>query len=83
MKLVQPATLVGGIKLLNCVTLENIAEAIVRDDLASEEDVRKAIEELYAFARDPNTVAGGPRCFRRGGGTEISRHKRPSFVRLH
>ena len=67
MKLVQPAALVGGIKLLTCVTLENIAEAVVRDDLASEEELRTAMGELYAFARDPHTVLGGPRVFQTWG----------------
>jgi ubiquinone/menaquinone biosynthesis C-methylase UbiE len=63
MKLVHPAALNGGIKLLTCVTLEKIADAVLQDDLASQEEVQQTIEELYAFARDPHTVLGGPRIF--------------------
>jgi hypothetical protein len=63
MKLVHHAALEGGIKLLTCVTLENIAEAVLDDGLATEEELRETIKELYAFARDPHTVLGGPRIF--------------------
>ena len=67
MKLVHPAALEGGIKLLTCVTLESIAEAVVGDGLITDEKLRETIEELYAFARDPHTVLGGPRVFQAWG----------------
>jgi SAM-dependent methyltransferase len=67
MKLVQPAALDGGIKLLTCVTLESIADAVLADGIATEADLRDMIEELYAFARDPHTVLGGPRVFQAWG----------------
>jgi SAM-dependent methyltransferase len=67
LKLVQPAAFEGGIKLLPCVTLENIADAILGDGLVTEERLRETIEELYAFARDPHTVIGGPRVFQAWG----------------
>jgi len=67
MKLVHPAALQGGIKLLTCITLENIAEAVVKDGLITEEKLRETIEELYSFARDPHTVLGGPRVFQAWG----------------
>jgi len=63
MDLVHPAALEGGVKLLTCVTLENIADAVLQDGLASEDELRRDIEELYAFARDPQTIIGGPRVF--------------------
>lgn len=63
MKLVQPVALEGGIKLLQCVTLEYIADAVLEDGLITEEELRRTIEELYAFARDPRTMLGGPRVF--------------------
>jgi SAM-dependent methyltransferase len=63
MGMVHPAALQGGIKLLICVTLENIAEAVLKDGLASEEELRATIAELYEFARNPHTVLGGPRVF--------------------
>ena len=61
------ATGAPSIPTTACVTLENIAEAVLRDDLATEEELREAIEELYAFARDPRTVLGGPRVFQAWG----------------
>jgi SAM-dependent methyltransferase len=67
MKLVHPAGLASGIKLLTCVTLESIAEAVLQDGLATEGELRETIEELYAFARDPHTVLGGPRVFQAWG----------------
>lgn len=61
MKLVQSAALEGGIKLLCCVTLESIADAVLKDGLTSEQELRRTIEELHAFANDRDTVIGGPR----------------------
>lgn len=65
--LVQTVAQEGGIKLLSCITLENIAETVVKDGLITEEKLRETIEELYAFARDPATVLGGPRVFQVSG----------------
>lgn len=70
MRLVQPAALEGGIKLLCCVTLESIADAVLAEGLTSEEGLRKTIEELYAFARDLETVIGGPRIIQAWGTVE-------------
>ena len=67
MKLVQPAALEGGIKLLACVTLENIADAVLEDGFITDRELRETIEELYAFARNPHTVLGGPRVFQAWG----------------
>jgi SAM-dependent methyltransferase len=67
MKLVHPAAIQGGIKLLICVTLEKIADAILEDRLTTAEELRETIEQLYAFARDPHTVLGGPRVFQAWG----------------
>ena len=55
---VQPMAVQGEAKLINPITLENIADAIVQDDLASPQEIDALIEELYAFAADPRTVAG-------------------------
>jgi SAM-dependent methyltransferase len=67
LRLTQPAALEGGVKLLTCVTLESIADAVVEEGLASEDELRATIEDLYAFARDPRTVIGGPRVFQAWG----------------
>jgi hypothetical protein len=69
MKLVHPAVLQGGIKLLTCVTLEGIAGAVLHDGLTTEEELHRTIDELYAFARDPHTVLGGPRVVQAWGRT--------------
>ena len=61
MKLVQAAALEGGIKRLCCVTLESIADAVLKDGLTSEQELRRTIEELDSFANDRNTVIAGPR----------------------
>jgi ubiquinone/menaquinone biosynthesis C-methylase UbiE len=63
LRLHHPTTLLGGIKLLTCITLENIAEAVLKDGLTTHEKFYETLEELYAFARDPHTVLGGPRVF--------------------
>lgn len=63
LKLVHPAALQGGIKVLSCVTLESIAEAVLADGSISEKELRETIDGLYAFARDPHTLLGGPRVF--------------------
>jgi SAM-dependent methyltransferase len=82
MRLVHPAALAGGIKLLTCVTLEDIAQAVLQDGLTTESRLRETIDELYAFARDPWTVLGGPRVFQVWGrcgasGTEMPGRAHP------
>lgn len=72
LQLHHPVALEGGIKLLTCVTLENIAEAVLDDKLITGSKLRETIEELYAFARDPTTVLGGPRVFQTWGYSGIS-----------
>jgi precorrin-6B methylase 2 len=63
MRLFHPAALEGGIKQLTCMTLESIAGAVLKDGIATEADLRQTIEELYAFACDPETIIGGPHIF--------------------
>jgi SAM-dependent methyltransferase len=70
MRLVHPAALEGGIKLLTCVTFENIAEAVVKDGLIQPDELQETIESLWAFARDPHTIVGGPRVFQAWGRNE-------------
>lgn len=61
MKIVQPTATRGDAKFLNPITMENIAEAVLRDGLASSEEIEAVVEELYRFAENPRTVAGLPR----------------------
>jgi len=43
--------------LLNPITMENIADAVLAEGLAPADEVQQLIDELYAFAHDPRTVA--------------------------
>jgi SAM-dependent methyltransferase len=55
---VQPMATQGEAKLINPLTLENIADAILHDGLASRQEIDTLVHELYAFAADPRTLAG-------------------------
>lgn len=59
--LVQPVATEGEAKLLNPLTMENIADAVLQDGLASREEIDAVVRELYDFAANPRTVAGTPR----------------------
>lgn len=61
MNVVQPAGIEGEVKLMAALTVENIGEAVVAEGLASLDEVRQLAEELYAFARQPDTVISLPR----------------------
>jgi ubiquinone/menaquinone biosynthesis C-methylase UbiE len=58
---VQPVGLEGEVKLLNPLTMENIAETVVHEMLATREEVEDLVKELYHYAEDPGTIAGTPR----------------------
>lgn len=58
---VQPTGLTGEVKLLNGLTMENIADAVLADGLASTEEIDQIVDELNAFAADERTVTGLPR----------------------
>ncbi len=58
---VQPVGLTGEAKLLNALTMENIAGTVLADRLASREEVDELVAELYRFAKNPRTLAGLPR----------------------
>ncbi len=67
MTLVQPIGTKGEVKLLNAITLENIADAILWDGLASRQEIDTLIQELNRFAENPRTVAGVPRVIQAWG----------------
>jgi SAM-dependent methyltransferase len=58
---VQPAGSDGEVKLLNPITMENIADTVLAEGLASADEVDQLVAELYEFARTPGTVASMPR----------------------
>jgi SAM-dependent methyltransferase len=67
MTVVQPIGTHGEVKLLIPITLENIADAVLQDGLASQQEIDALIEELYRFAENPRTVAGVPRVIQAWG----------------
>jgi len=61
MNVVQPAALEGEVKLLDPITLENIAGSVLDAGLATVDEVEELVAELYRFARDTRTVLSIPR----------------------
>ena len=60
-QIVQPVAFEGDVKLIDPITMENIAETVIEEGLASREEVNAIVRELYAFANNTETVAGLPR----------------------
>jgi SAM-dependent methyltransferase len=58
---VTPAAMNDKLKLLNPVTMEAIADAVVADGIAAEGEVRRLVENLYEEAHDPTILTSLPR----------------------
>jgi hypothetical protein len=58
---VQPAGIVGEVKLVAPITLEAIADAVLDARMASADELHAAVDDLYAFAREEGTVLSLPR----------------------
>jgi SAM-dependent methyltransferase len=56
MNVVQPAGIDNEAKLICPLTMENIADAVLAEGLASPAEVEETITALYEFARNPRTV---------------------------
>jgi hypothetical protein len=61
MNIVQPAGLVGDVKLITPLTMENIAGAVIAEGLATEAEVAALVAELYAHAHTDGTIGCVPR----------------------
>jgi SAM-dependent methyltransferase len=61
MNVVQLAGTTGEVKLITPLTMENIAEAVLVEGLATEAEIDQLIDELYEFARDPKSIGSTPR----------------------
>jgi ubiquinone/menaquinone biosynthesis C-methylase UbiE len=61
MSVVQPAGLDGEVKLMSPLTMENIADAVIAEDLASRTEIDRIVDELYTYARTPGTIGCMPR----------------------
>jgi hypothetical protein len=65
-QVVQPAGLrpeghEGDVKLVSPLTLENIADAALAENLASREEIDATVDELYRLADDATTLMAIPR----------------------
>lgn len=58
---VQPAGLTGDVKRLYGLTMENIADTVLADQLATTEEITQIVRELYEYAADERTLTGVPR----------------------
>ena len=61
MHVVQPAGLEGEVKILNPMTLESIADAVIAEKLASRDEIDRLVAELYELARDQRVMLSSPR----------------------
>jgi ubiquinone/menaquinone biosynthesis C-methylase UbiE len=61
MNVVQPSGLTGEAKLVTPLTMENIADAAVDENLAEKTEVEALVSTLYGLARDTITVMAIPR----------------------
>lgn len=60
-RIVQPAGIEGEAKLMSPITMENIADAVIAEGLATEDEIRRLVAELYDYARRPDTLGCLPR----------------------
>ncbi len=58
---VQPAGVVGEVKLITPITMERIGSAVVAEGLASAAEVAQVVAALYEYARTPGSVGSLPR----------------------
>jgi hypothetical protein len=61
MNIVQPAGATGEVKLIAAITMENIAEAVIAEGLASQIEIDELVADLYQFARDFGAIGCMPR----------------------
>lgn len=65
--IVQPSGSAGEVKLISPLTMENIADAVIAESLATAEEVEHIVADLYAFANTPGTLGSTPRIFEAWG----------------
>jgi hypothetical protein len=67
MNTVQVAEISGESKLMAPITMENIADSVMAEGLASHAEVDRLVQELYEFACATDTVISGPRVIQTWG----------------
>jgi len=61
MHVVQPAGIDGEVKLMAPITMENIADSVLAQNMAAGEEIDRIVDDLYAVAQDHRTVMSLPR----------------------
>ena len=61
LQVVQPAGMEGEVKLIAAITMENIADSVLAEGLASRRELDGLVRDLYAFAANPRSVMSIPR----------------------
>ena len=61
--LIQPAGITGEVKYLAAITMENIADTILKAGLASRDAIDDIIDDLYQLAKDEHSFVSMPRIF--------------------
>jgi SAM-dependent methyltransferase len=67
MNVVQPAGISGEAKLVGPITLEAIADSVLKAGLATREELDKTVDDLYAFASTDGTLLSIPRIIQAWG----------------
>jgi SAM-dependent methyltransferase len=67
MNVVQPAGITGEAKLVGPITLEAIADSVLKAGLATREELDKTVDDLYAFASTDGTLLSIPRIIQAWG----------------
>lgn len=63
MNVVQHASTAGEVKLLSPLTMENIADSVVAEGLATQEEIDRLLIAMYEFANTTGTIGSSPRIF--------------------
>jgi hypothetical protein len=61
LRVVQPAGCSGDVKLLAPITFDAITDAVATQGLASDEELARISDELWAYATDDRTCSTIPR----------------------
>jgi 2-polyprenyl-3-methyl-5-hydroxy-6-metoxy-1,4-benzoquinol methylase len=72
MNVVQPAGFDGEVKLIAAITVQNIADALLAEHLASRDEIDVIVDELDALASDGRTVMSVSRIVQAWGSREAS-----------
>jgi ubiquinone/menaquinone biosynthesis C-methylase UbiE len=72
MQVVQPADIVGEVKLMTPITMQSIGPAVIAGGLASEAEVAGLVVELFEEAHTPGTIGCLPRMVQAWGYQPVS-----------